>query len=171
MAAGLAALPIHKRELFETMVVAIAASVDSTQARQDAAGLTYTVQSQHEIQAQWSLRAALSLLQLKDYDTRARFMKSLGAAYTWVDFQKDIQRLAQDGEGWQRAWWREQVDRSFGEQATTLMACLPDWYYGGAIKAADTPKSYPMGLYNPPPIYGQSVSMSRLSAYTPASMS
>lgn len=158
VAAGLAALPTHKRELFETMVVAIAASVDSKQARQDvAAGLTYTVQSQHEIQAQWSLRAALSPFQLKDYDMRARFMKSLGTAYTWVDFQKDIQRLAQDGEGWQRAWWREQVDRSFGEQATTLMACLPDWYYGGAIKAADTPKSYPMGLYNPPPIYGQSV--------------
>lgn len=158
VAAGLAALPIHKRELFETMVVAIAASVDSTQARQDvAAGLTYTVQSQHEIQAQWSLRAALSPFQLKDYEERARFMKSLGAAYTWVDFQKDIQRLAQDGEGWQRAWWREQVDRSFGEQATTLMACLPDWYYGGAIKAADTPKSYPMGLYNPAPIYAESV--------------
>ena len=158
VAAGLAALPAPKRALFETVVVAIAASGDSSKARQDvAAGLTYTVQSQHEIQAQWSLRAALSPFQLKDYDDRARFMKSLGMAYAWVDFQKDIQRLAEHGDGWQRAWWREQVDSSFGEQATSLMACLPAWYYGGEIKVADMPKSYPLGHYNPPPVHDVSM--------------
>ena len=158
VAAGLAALPAPKRALFETVVVAIAASGDSSKARQDVAScLTYTVQSQHEIQAQWSLRAALSPFQLKDYDDRARFMKSLGMAYAWVDFQKDIQRLAEHGDGWQRAWWREQVDSSFGEQATSLMACLPAWYYGGEIKVADMPKSYPLGHYNPPPVHDVSM--------------
>ncbi|MDN5502878.1 MAG: MobA/MobL family protein [Comamonas sp.] len=158
VAAGLAALPVHKRALFETVVIAIAASGDSSKARQDvAAGLTYTVQSQHEIQAQWSLRAVLSPFQLKDYDDRAGFMKSLGMAYAWVDFQKDIQRLAEHGDGWQRAWWREQVDSSFGEQATSLMACLPAWYYGGEIKVADMPKSYPLGHYNPPPVHDVSM--------------
>ena len=157
VAEGLAALPAHKRALFETMVVAIATSVDSAKARQDvAAGLTYTVQSQHEIQAQWSLRAALSPFQLKDYDDRVRFMKSLGMPYTWVDFQNDIQRLAQEGDGWQRAWWREQVDSSFGEQAARLMECLPAWYYGGTIQVVDMPKSYPMGHYQPAPAHGVS---------------
>lgn len=30
------------------------------------------------------------------------------------------------------------------------MACLPDWYYGSEIEAADMPRAYLMGLYSPP---------------------
>jgi hypothetical protein len=111
-------------------------------------GLSQSSVNTYEDQAIYNLRSILSPSQLEDYTSRKNFMAALNQAYTWVNFQDDIRAMAHDEDGWQRSWWKKQVDNSFGERATALMDYLPKWYYK---KPPIASIEYPLGFYTGEP--------------------
>jgi hypothetical protein len=98
---------------------------------------------QMEVQARYSLKAALSDFQLADYENRKNYLVAMGKNYTWSEFQSDINRLNTTDNGWLKTWWQEKIDVSFGANAEMLMKHLPAWFY---VESPKETKYYPISV-------------------------
>jgi hypothetical protein len=96
-----------------------------------------------EVQARYSLKAALSDFQLADYENRKNYLVAMGKNYTWSEFQSDINRLNTTDNGWLKTWWQEKIDVSFGANAEMLMKHLPAWFY---VESPKETKYYPISV-------------------------
>ena len=130
-----------------------------TAARVKALSNALTTANSWEVQAQWSIRHALTEFQLSDYPARCKAMTSMGKQYSWQDFGQDIQRFAHSDAGWQRAWWDEQMATLKGEALSIFSTAVPTWFEGCKPPSPAQPesqtdsaaKAYPLGPYDPNP--------------------
>lgn len=144
LAAVLEAVPLGRRGYFEKLVASVLGNSALDAGHAVAAG-ALSGAALAEVQAEFHLRQALSEFQIKDFDLRKRAMESIGQAYAWSEFQRDIQRLHNADAGWQHAWWEEKLDGLDRRLLGRFQANVPDWYV--AAKAVPS-RSFPLGAYD-----------------------
>ena len=147
LAAVLDAVPLGRRGHFEQLVASVLGNsvLDAGHAVAASAlsGVALT-----EVQAEFHLRQALSEFQIKDFELRKRAMESIGLAYTWSEFQRDIQRLHNADAGWQHAWWGEKFDGLDRQLLVRFQAHVPGWYVAPKVVPSG---SFSLGAYDPDP--------------------
>ena len=147
LAAVLDAVPLGRKGHFEKLVASVLGNSVLDAGHAVAAG-ALSGAALAEVQAEFHLRQALSEFQINDFDLRKRAMESIGLAYAWSEFQRDIQRLHNADAGWQHAWWQEKLDGLDRQLLGRFLASVPGWYV--ATKVAPSP-SFSLGAYDPDP--------------------
>ena len=147
LAAVLDAVPLGRRGHFEKLVAGVLGKT-VLDAGHAVAASALSGAALAEVQAEFHLRQALSEFQIKDFDLRKRAMESIGQAYAWSEFHRDIQRLHNADVGWHHAWWQEKLAGLDRHLLGRFQANAPGWYV--APKAVPS-RSFPLGAYDPDP--------------------
>ena len=141
------AVPPERRAHFEGVIASVLGTLP-VDAGHDMAARALPHQTQMDMQAEFNVRHVLSEFQLSDFDHRRHAMAIMGKAYSWSDFQHDIQRQSGTDSGWQRAWWDEHLDTLTGTPLASFLETMPPWYAKSALFKSN---SYPLGAYDPQP--------------------